>query len=76
MHDQLENWCKEFDVQITDSNILFTLNNIEKGKVKVLSFLKAFHDANSLRGGVFMETISSSMGWHKISKKCPNNTNR
>ena len=42
------------------------MNNIEKGmKVKVQSFLKKFHDTNSLRGGVSMETISSSMGWHQ-----------
>ena len=63
--DKIESWCKEFDVQITDSNILFTLQNIEKGKLKVQSFLKVFHATNSLRGGVSMETISSSMGWHQ-----------
>ena len=39
--DKIESWCKEFDVQITNSNILFSLYNIEKGKVKVQSFFKS-----------------------------------
>ena len=64
-HDKIETWCKDYNVQITDSNILFTLRNIEKGKVKVQSFLKAFHESNSLKGGVTLETINSSMGWHQ-----------
>ena len=65
VHDKIENWCEEFDVQITNSNILFSLYNIEKGMVKVQSFLKKFHVTNSLKSGVSMETISSSMGWHQ-----------
>ena len=65
VNDKIEPWCKEYGVQITDSNILFTHKNISKGKVKVQSFLKAFHATNSLRGGVSLETISSSMGWHQ-----------
>ena len=64
-HDKIETWCKDYNVQITDSNILFTLRNIEKGKVKVQSFLKAFHGSNSLKSGVTAETINSSMGWHQ-----------
>ena len=65
VHDKIETWCKDYNVQITDSNILFTLQNVEKGKVKVLSFLKTFHESNSLKGGVTLETINSSMGWHQ-----------
>ena len=38
---------------------------IEKGKVKVQSFLEAFHGSNSLKSGVTAETINSSMGWHQ-----------
>ena len=34
------------------------------------SFLKAFHDKNSLKSGVSIETISSSMGWHQDFLKC------
>jgi len=65
VHDKIEKWCDEFDVHITDSNILFSFRNIEKGMVKVQSFLKKFHATNSLKSGVSMETISSSMGWHQ-----------
>ena len=65
VQDKIENWCKKYNVQITDSNILFTLQNLEKGKKKVHSFLKTFHDKNPLKSGVTLETISSSMGWHQ-----------
>ena len=64
-HDKIETWCREYNVTITDSNILFTLQNIEKGKVKVQSFLKAFHNTNSLKSGVTAKTINSRMGWHQ-----------
>ena len=64
-YNKIEKWCKEYKVQISDSDILFTLKNIKKGEVKVKSFFKEFHSKNSLREGVPIETISSSMGWHQ-----------
>ena len=64
-YNKIEKWCKEYKVQISDSDILFTLKNIKKGEKKVKSFFKEFHSKNSLRDGVPIETISSSMGWHQ-----------
>ena len=38
-YNKIEKWCKEYKVQISDSDILFTLKNIKKGEVKLnLSF--------------------------------------
>ena len=64
-HYKIEEWCKEFKIHRSASDILFTSKNVQKGKQKTISFLKKFHSKNSLRIGCSLETISSSIGWHQ-----------
>ena len=62
-HDKIDNWIREYNIQKSKTNILFTLESIERGKDKLKIFFKNFHLSNSLRIGVPIETIKSTIKW-------------
>ena len=64
-HDKIDNWYEQLGLQKSESDIIFTLDSIERGKIKMKIFFKNLHSRNSLRNGVPIETICSSIDWPK-----------
>ncbi|MFL3007217.1 MAG: selenocysteine-specific translation elongation factor [Candidatus Neomarinimicrobiota bacterium] len=62
-HDKINNWCEELGLKKSKSNIIFTLDSIERGKTKMEIFFKDFHSRNLLRNGAPIETINSNIDW-------------
>ena len=62
-HDRIDNWCEQLGLQKSESDLIFTLDSIEKGKAKMKTFFKNFHSKNFLRNGIPVETIVSSIDW-------------
>ena len=62
-HDKIDNWIEQLGLQKSESDIIFTLDSIERGKAKMKTFFKNFHSKNLLRNGVPIETICSSIDW-------------
>ena len=64
-HDKIDNWFEQLGLQKSESDKIFTLDSIERGKIKMKIFFKNLHSRNSLRNGVPIETICSSVDWSK-----------
>tara|TARA_Y100001980_G_C14553260_1_gene338353 strand:- start:14 stop:1891 length:1878 start_codon:yes stop_codon:yes gene_type:complete len=62
-HDKIDIWFEELSLHKSQSDIIFTLDSIERGKTKIKIFFKNFHSRNFLRNGVPIETICSSIDW-------------
>ena len=62
-HDRIDNWFEQLGLQKSESDIIFTLDSIERGKAKMKTFFKNFHSKNFLRNGIPVETIVSSIDW-------------
>ena len=62
-YNKIENWCDELGIKKTRKNILYTKENIAKGKIKLKTYFKKFHLKNSFRNVVAIETINSSINW-------------
>ncbi len=62
-YDKIDNWFEQLGLQKSDSDIIFSLGGIRKGKEKMKTFFKNFHSRNSFRNGVPIKTICSSLDW-------------
>ncbi|MFL3005229.1 MAG: selenocysteine-specific translation elongation factor [Candidatus Neomarinimicrobiota bacterium] len=62
-HDKIDIWFEQLGLQKSESDKIFTLDSIERGKIKMKIFFKNLHSRNSLRNGVPIETICSSVDW-------------
>ena len=47
-HDKIDNWFEQLGLQKSKSDIIFTLDSIERGK-KMKTFFKNFHSKNLLK---------------------------
>ena len=62
-HDKIDNWFEQLGLQKSESDKIFSLGSIERGKARMKTFFKNFHSKNFLRKGVPIETIVSSLYW-------------
>ena len=62
-HDKIDNWFEQLGLQKSESDIIFTLDSIERGKAKMKTFFKNFHSKNSLRNGVPLKRYVLHIDW-------------
>ncbi|MFL3008954.1 MAG: SelB C-terminal domain-containing protein [Candidatus Neomarinimicrobiota bacterium] len=62
-YDKIDNWCEELGLKKSKTDIIFTLDSIERGKTKMKNFFKDFHSRNVLRNGVSIETVNTTLDW-------------
>ncbi len=60
-YDKVDNWCEDLGLKKSKSDIIFSLNSIERGKTKMKIFFKEFYSKNFLRNGAPIETINSAI---------------
>ena len=46
-HDKIDNWIEQLGLQKSESDLIFSLDSIERGKAKMKTFFKNFHSRNS-----------------------------
>ena len=62
-YDKIDNWFEELGLQKSESDIIFSLGSIKRGKEKMKIFFKNFHSKKFLRKGMSIKTICSTLGW-------------
>ncbi len=59
-HDKIDEWFEQLGLQKSQSGAIFTLDSVERVKLKMKIFFKNYHSRNFLRNGVSIQTIHST----------------